>query len=197
VYYSGKFSGDFYGGTFISGEFDNAIFWDGVYFGGLYTTITPDVSSTILYNMTINMNQYDDVIGLTTLNGYTTFDSQYKTTDTLHLLANVQPGFNTIATGLIFLNEWYQTNTTQYITLDIINLSTNNITCEINNANSLNSVNYIQSDPLNNIPNGNPFLCNKFVGDFKSGIWMHGYFESGNFNGAWINGYALSINYGN
>ena len=195
VFYNGTFNGAiFYGGTFISGQFNNSIFDNGVFIGGYYLTSIVDVPTTINKLLTIDPTQWDNLIGLDSLNNY-----QANNAHNLHIN---QPNFALIATPdvfssvseLTYINQWYINNTSGYIQKPYVTTTATDTELQLEISNdSINGETYVQPDPVNNILNGNPFICANFSGTFRNGIFMKGYFVSGNFiNGVFVDGFVES-----
>lgn len=194
IFYSGTFiDADFYGGSFISGDFQNSVWYNGVYFGGYNVTIADDIGTNKL--ITINPAQYDLILGLTTLFGYipnTTHNAQTHTSS-FYMLGT--PTVDTSFTDVAFVNQWDEIYTTTYPTKSYIVGSVTDTTLKLDiSSDSVGSTVYVASNTSTNTPSGNPLLCSGFVGIFKGGIWLNGYFKSGTFEtGSWINGYASDI----
>jgi hypothetical protein len=190
IFYSGTMiNADFYGGSFITGSFQNGIWYDGVWFGGYYATITNSTGNTKI--ITIQPDQYDDVLGLSTLTDYLPNTAhRLHTFDTSFILL-ATPTTNTAFSIVAFINRWDLFNNTLYPEKTyVLNSATDTVLTLNISVNTVIGTNYQAPNPITNTLDGNPFICAKFVGIWKGGIFLNGYFQAGTWEtGAFINGY--------
>lgn len=197
VFYSGFMeNADFYGGSFIMGIFKNGTWHNGVWFGGYTVSMTDNGGDD--KELTFTPDEYDDVLGLTTLSGYIA--------NSAHRIHTYSSSFYLLATPIIpnafsidaFLNIWESVYNTPYVPKTVITGTGTDTTLILNISSNLSaSTMYVVGNPILNQVSGNPFVCAEFSGIWKAGTWLNGYFKLGTWEtGAFINGYVDNAVFG-